>query len=144
MSHGSAWESNPDLMVENHPSSTVRRYRHSPLRTFDFRSRFQLSQPAPRTRAGIMKGCFAGLPDSWSIAALAAGITYVAAGRGAPPHLYDQSNRIRVVGQSGTLEVTAEAPNARFTELAITLEQNGRTVPLFALNRPAGRDCRTG
>ena len=34
--------------------------------------------------------------------------------------------------------MTAEAPNARFTELAITLEQNGRTVPLFALNSPQG------
>ena len=60
---------------------------------------------------------------------------YVAAGRGAPPHLtIDQPGRF--VGQSGTLDVTAEAPNARLTALTITLEQNGKQVPLFTLNGP--------
>jgi murein DD-endopeptidase MepM/ murein hydrolase activator NlpD len=67
------------------------------------------------------------------IVVLAAGVAYFAAGRGAPPRLtINQPNR--AVGQSGTLEVTAEAPNARFTALAVTLEQNGRSVPLFLLN----------
>jgi murein DD-endopeptidase MepM/ murein hydrolase activator NlpD len=59
---------------------------------------------------------------------------YVVAGRAAPPRLTIDKPE-RVVGQSGTLEVTAEAPNARFTALTITLEQNGRTTPLFDISR---------
>ncbi|MBI3491990.1 MAG: M23 family metallopeptidase [Acidobacteria bacterium] len=67
------------------------------------------------------------------IVALAAVGVYNAAGRGAPPRLtIDKPDR--VVGQAGSVDVTAEAPNAQFTELAITLEQNGKTVPLFALD----------
>ena len=45
----------------------------------------------------------------------------------------------RVVGQTGHLEVTAAAPSARFTALTITLEQNGRSVPLFTLLGAASR-----
>jgi hypothetical protein len=71
------------------------------------------------------------------IAALAGGIAYVAAGRGAPPHLTINGPN-RVVGQRGTLDVTAEAPHARFTALDVVIEQNGRTMPLFALNSTQG------
>ncbi len=67
--------------------------------------------------------------------ALAAGVCYVVAGRGAPPQLAI-NQPTRVIGQTGTLDVTAEAPNAKFTALAITLEQDGKTVPLFALDNP--------
>src|SRR5439155_24460738 len=49
----------------------------------------------------------------------------------------------RVVGQAGSLEVTAGAPNARFTSLAIALEQNGRTIPLFALDSTLGATVTT-
>src|SRR3977135_3587899 len=42
----------------------------------------------------------------------------------------------RAVGQTGTLVVTADAPKARFTALTVTLEQNGRTIPLFSLDSP--------
>ena len=60
---------------------------------------------------------------------------YVAAGRGAPPQLtIDQPDRF--VGQAGSLDVTADAPNAQFTKLAITLEQNGKSIPLFTLDGP--------
>ena len=69
------------------------------------------------------------------ILALAAGVAYVIAGRGAPPRL-TITRPDRVVGQTGTLEVTAEAPRAKFTTLTITLEQNGRSVPLYTLNGP--------
>ena len=66
------------------------------------------------------------------LAAVGLGIAYVAAGRGAPPRItIDKPDR--VVGQTGTLEVTAEAPKARFTALSIALEQNGKTTPLFTL-----------
>jgi murein DD-endopeptidase MepM/ murein hydrolase activator NlpD len=60
---------------------------------------------------------------------------YVAAGRGAPPELV-VSKPDRVVGQSAGLEVAASAPNARFTDLTIVLEQNGKTIPLYSLNQP--------
>jgi murein DD-endopeptidase MepM/ murein hydrolase activator NlpD len=63
---------------------------------------------------------------------VAAGGAYIVAGQGAPPHVtIDRPDRF--VGQSGTLEVTAEAPRAKFTSLAISVEQNGKRVPLFTL-----------
>jgi murein DD-endopeptidase MepM/ murein hydrolase activator NlpD len=69
------------------------------------------------------------------ILALAAGGAYFVAGRGAPPRItIDKPDR--VVGQAGTLEVTAEAPDAKLTTLTIALEQNGKTIPLFTLNGP--------
>jgi murein DD-endopeptidase MepM/ murein hydrolase activator NlpD len=64
--------------------------------------------------------------------AVAAGVAYYVAGRGAPPHLtIDKPERF--VGQGGTLDVTADAPGARFTALTIAVEQNSRSVPLFTL-----------
>src|SRR5262245_55625097 len=69
------------------------------------------------------------------LVALAAGAAYFVAGRGAPPQL-TINQPARVIGQSGSLDVTAEAPKAKFTALSITLEQNGKTVPLFALDNP--------
>src|SRR5215510_620834 len=71
------------------------------------------------------------------ILALAAGVTYVVAGRGAPPRL-TINKPDRLVGQVGALDVTAQAPNAKFTTLTIALEQNGKSVPLFALDASAG------
>jgi murein DD-endopeptidase MepM/ murein hydrolase activator NlpD len=68
------------------------------------------------------------------LAGLAAGIAYVIAGRGAPPQI-TITKPDRAVGQVATLEVTAEAPNALFTALNVVLEQNGRTVPLFSLDK---------
>ena len=65
--------------------------------------------------------------------ALAAVAVFNAAGRGAPPIL-TINKPDRVIGQTGSVDVTAEAPNAHFTALTITLEQNGRTVPLFSLD----------
>jgi murein DD-endopeptidase MepM/ murein hydrolase activator NlpD len=67
--------------------------------------------------------------------ALAGAGAYIAAGRGAPPHLtIDKPDRF--VGQAGTLDVTADAPNAQFSALTVTLEQNGRSIPLFTLDGP--------
>ena len=66
------------------------------------------------------------------VALLAGGILYVAAGRGTPPRLaIDKPDRF--VGQAASLDVTAEAPNARLSALKITLEQNGRAITLFTL-----------
>src|SRR6476661_1191423 len=65
------------------------------------------------------------------VALIGAGL-YVVAGRGTPPHIAIEKPD-RFVGQSGSLEVTADAPNARFTTLSIALEQNGKRIPLFTL-----------
>lgn len=67
---------------------------------------------------------------------LITGAIYVAAGRGAPPKIAI-GKPDKAVGQTGALEVTAEAPNARFTALTVALEQNGRTIPLFTLTGDA-------
>jgi murein DD-endopeptidase MepM/ murein hydrolase activator NlpD len=67
------------------------------------------------------------------LVALAAAGAYGVAARGAPP-LIVINKPDRLVGQTGSVDVTAEAPNARFTSLRIALEQNGRTVPLFSLD----------
>ncbi|HXI32219.1 MAG TPA: M23 family metallopeptidase [Vicinamibacterales bacterium] len=70
------------------------------------------------------------------VALLVLGAAYVIAGRGAPPRIaIDKPDR--VIGQAGTLDVTADTPNGRFTALTITLEQNGRSYPLYALNGAA-------
>jgi murein DD-endopeptidase MepM/ murein hydrolase activator NlpD len=67
-----------------------------------------------------------------AVIGLITGAIYLAAGRGAPPAI-TIGKPDRVVGQTGSLDVTAEAPNARFTALTVALEQNGRTTPLFTL-----------
>jgi len=65
--------------------------------------------------------------------ALACTGAYVVAGRGAPPHLtIDKPDRF--VGQAGSVDVTADTPNAQLTTLTITLEQHGRRIPLFTLD----------
>ncbi|MEO8259556.1 MAG: M23 family metallopeptidase [Acidobacteriota bacterium] len=58
---------------------------------------------------------------------------YFAAGRTAPPALtIDKPERL--IGQNGTVEVTAAVPRDRLSGLAITLEQNGRSTSLFTLD----------
>ena len=66
------------------------------------------------------------------LAAIAGAAVYVIAGRGAPPTLSIEKPE-RVAGQTGTLEVVAGAPGGVFTNLTITLEQNGSALPLFSL-----------
>jgi len=66
---------------------------------------------------------------------IAVGGAYLVAGRAAPPTLTIVKPD-RVIGQAGSLEVTAGAPGARFTALTIAVEQNGRSVPLFTLDKP--------
>ena len=67
--------------------------------------------------------------------ALACTGAYVVAGRGAPPQLTIEKPD-RFVGQAGTLDVTAAAPNAQLTAFTITLEQNGKSIALFSLDGP--------
>src|SRR4029079_17733565 len=66
------------------------------------------------------------------LAFVTAGAAYYAAGRGAPPAI-TISQPDRFIGQTGAVDSTVSAPGGRFTSLTISLEQNGRTVPLFSL-----------
>jgi murein DD-endopeptidase MepM/ murein hydrolase activator NlpD len=68
-------------------------------------------------------------------AAVAVAALWVWAARGAPPSLTILQPS-RAVGRTGTLELTAGAPGALLTVLTVTLEQNGRSVPLFSLDSP--------
>lgn len=65
--------------------------------------------------------------------ALAAAIAYLVAGRGAPPRV-TINQPARFIGQTGSVDITVEAPDAKFTALQIALEQNGRSVQLFTLD----------
>jgi murein DD-endopeptidase MepM/ murein hydrolase activator NlpD len=69
------------------------------------------------------------------VACLCVAGAFVVAGRGAPPQLAIEKPD-RVVGQAGTLEITAAAPGAKFTALTIALEQGGRSLPLYTLDGP--------
>jgi len=76
------------------------------------------------------------------LAAAAAAAAYFVAGHAAPPQIAI-AKPDRVVGQAGSLDVTAAAPNGRFTALTIALEQNGKSIPLFALDSPQAGDMMT-
>ena len=76
-------------------------------------------------------------------AGIALGVAYVVAGRGAQPHI-TITRPDRAIGQAGSLELVAEAPNARFTTLNVVLEQNGRTVPLYSLDKPTATVTQAG
>src|SRR5213592_3511169 len=83
----------------------------------------------------MMESMFRWLLALLLLLALAGAGAYVAAGRGAPPEVtINQPGRF--VGQIGSLDVTAAAPNAQLTALTMTLEQNGKSIPLFTLDGP--------
>jgi murein DD-endopeptidase MepM/ murein hydrolase activator NlpD len=60
------------------------------------------------------------------------GAVYYIAGKGAPPRVTIEKPD-RLVGQNGSLEVTAEAPDGRLMVLTIAVEQNGHRTALFSL-----------
>jgi murein DD-endopeptidase MepM/ murein hydrolase activator NlpD len=64
---------------------------------------------------------------------------YVAAGRSIPPAITILKPD-RAVGQVASLDVTAEAPDARFTAITIELEQKGKKVLLYSLDRAQSAD----
>jgi murein DD-endopeptidase MepM/ murein hydrolase activator NlpD len=83
----------------------------------------------------MMESMFRWLLALLVLLALAGAGAYVAAGRGAPPRV-TINKPDRFVGQGGSLDVTTEAPNAQLTALTMTLEQNGKSIPLFTLDGP--------
>jgi murein DD-endopeptidase MepM/ murein hydrolase activator NlpD len=66
------------------------------------------------------------------VLALAAGGVYVSAGRLDGPAIAI-SKPEKVVGVSSPMEVTVQAPGAHLERLQISLEQNGKSFPLFSL-----------
>ena len=74
---------------------------------------------------------------------LVAAATFWVAGRGQLPAITIERPE-RVVGQAGTLDVVVETPGGRFTSLAVAVEQNGRTIPLFNLEGDLQSGAITG
>lgn len=64
-----------------------------------------------------------------------AGFTYWSAGQTTPPTISIEQPA-GAVGQQGTLQFTAGVGRAIFAGLGATLEQNGKTFPLFTLEAP--------
>lgn len=76
----------------------------------------------------------------WALALLlvvivAAASVFVMAG-GRQPLSVEITKPERVVGQTGTVEIVVGTPDARLDGLTITLEQGGKSVPLFSLDAP--------
>jgi murein DD-endopeptidase MepM/ murein hydrolase activator NlpD len=65
----------------------------------------------------------------------AASIFYISRRESPPVVAIEQPQRL--VGQTGTLTVTAETPGAKFKDLTIAVEQSGQTTPLFSLDSTA-------
>jgi murein DD-endopeptidase MepM/ murein hydrolase activator NlpD len=70
------------------------------------------------------------------VLALAAGALVYVAGRFSPPAI--QINQpVKAVGVDSNLDVTVDAPKGSLTALDISLEQGGKSTPLFSLAAPA-------
>jgi murein DD-endopeptidase MepM/ murein hydrolase activator NlpD len=67
---------------------------------------------------------------------LAAGVAWFWASRQAGPTIVIRGPE-RFIGQTTSLELTVEAPEGRFSRIDVGLEQNGRTLPVFALGQPS-------
>jgi murein DD-endopeptidase MepM/ murein hydrolase activator NlpD len=63
------------------------------------------------------------------------GVAYCAAGRAAGPVIQIVQPG-KLVGQDGTMDVAIQAPQSAFKSITVTLEQKGKTYPLFSLGAP--------
>lgn len=68
------------------------------------------------------------------VLALAAGGAWMYAGRGGAPAI-DVQQPGKIMGQAGTLELTVTTPRGELSQLDVTLQQNGKTYPLFSLGQ---------
>jgi hypothetical protein len=71
------------------------------------------------------------------LAAIVAGGAWLWAGRSAGPTITIRQPG-KFVGQSSSLEMLVEAPEGKFSSIDATVEQAGRTFPVFTLNQPQG------
>src|SRR5438552_7908590 len=72
----------------------------------------------------------------------AGAVYYVSSRETAPAVTFQQPDR--VIGQTGTLAVTAETPGAKFKDLTVILEQSGQTTPLFTLGGKVEHETISG
>jgi Peptidase family M23 len=68
---------------------------------------------------------------------IAAGVTWFVAGRADPPAI-EILQPTKLIGQTGDLVVTVDAPRGRLTRLNVDLEQNGSQLPVFSLPAAEG------
>ena len=70
------------------------------------------------------------------VLAVAAGVVFVVAGRGAAPTIQILQPS-KMIGVDTAFDVSVETPQSRLSRLEIRLEQNGKSTPLFSLGAPA-------
>ncbi|MBI3263513.1 MAG: M23 family metallopeptidase [Acidobacteria bacterium] len=66
------------------------------------------------------------------LAALGLGSAYYLAGRATPP-VIEIHRPAKLLGRSGTLDLSIQSPGGRLSDIAISVTQDGRTVPLLQL-----------
>jgi Peptidase family M23 len=71
------------------------------------------------------------------LAALAGGVAWFWAGRSAGPTIAIRQPG-QFVGQNSSFEMMVEAPEGKFASVDVTVEQGGKTFPVFTLDQPQG------
>jgi murein DD-endopeptidase MepM/ murein hydrolase activator NlpD len=71
------------------------------------------------------------------LAALAGGVAWFWAGRSAGPTIAIRQPG-QFVGQNSSFEMMVEAPEGKFASVDVTVEQGGKTFPVFSLDQPQG------
>jgi len=71
------------------------------------------------------------------LAVLVGGGAWFWAGRSAGPTITIRQPG-KFVGQNSSLELLAEAPEGKFTAIDVTVEQSGKSFPVFSLDEPQG------
>ena len=71
------------------------------------------------------------------LAVLVGGGAWFWAGRSAGPTITIRQPG-KFVGQNSSLELLAEAPEGKFTAIDVTVEQSGKSFPVFTLDQPQG------
>lgn len=74
----------------------------------------------------------------FSILVIVGGVAYIVAGRTPPPVLHINKPDT-VVGQQGTLDISATGTRGRLAHLTAHIEQNGRAIPLLAIDEAAAK-----
>jgi Peptidase family M23 len=75
------------------------------------------------------------------LAAVIAAGAWLWAGRAAGPTLQLRQPD-KFIGQATSLELMVQAPAGRFTTIDVSIEQNGKSLPVFALGQPAQGQVR--
>jgi murein DD-endopeptidase MepM/ murein hydrolase activator NlpD len=71
------------------------------------------------------------------LAVIVGGVAWYWAGRSAGPTITIRQPG-QFIGQNSSLEMNVEAPEGKFTAVDVTVEQAGKTFPVFTLNQPEG------